>query len=52
MTGGSLGFPFGASADMAFDDPRLDDFADSLVNDSSSLILVGDDAALTEFTAR
>ncbi len=36
---------------MAFDDPRLDDFADSLVNDSSSLILVGDDAALTEFTA-
>jgi hypothetical protein len=43
------GLPFfGASADTAFDDPRLDD---SLVNDSSSLILVGEDAALTEFTA-
>ena len=51
MTGGSLGMLFGASADMAFDDPRLDDFADSLVYDSSSLILVGDDDALTEFTA-
>ena len=51
MTGGSLGFLFGASADMAMDDPRLDDFAEALVNNSSALILVGDDAALTEFTA-
>jgi len=51
MTGGSLGFLFGASADMAMDDPRLDDFAEALVNNSSALILVGQDAALEEFTA-
>ena len=38
-TGGSLGALFGVADDVAFDDPRLDDFAASLVKDSSALIL-------------
>jgi len=49
--GGSMGLLFGASADMAFDDPRLDDFADALVNDTSALILVGDDGVLDPFVS-
>jgi uncharacterized membrane protein len=49
ITGGSLGFLMGASADLAFDDPRLDDFADAMVNDTSSLILVGDEATVADF---
>lgn len=32
ITGGSLGFLIGASADLAFDDPRLDDFAAALAD--------------------
>ena len=44
--GGSLGLLMGASEEMAFDDPRLDDFAEALSNDTSALILVGDDAAI------
>ncbi len=34
---------------MAFDDPRLDEFAASLTNDTSALILVGEDETLAEF---
>ncbi|MGB5878538.1 MAG: DUF1269 domain-containing protein, partial [Thermoanaerobaculia bacterium] len=49
--GGSMGFLFGASADMAFDDPRLDDFAEALVNDTSALILVGDDGVVDDFVS-
>jgi uncharacterized membrane protein len=49
--GGSMGFLMGASADLAFDDPRLDDFADAMVNDTSSLILVGDEATVADFAS-
>jgi len=34
---------------VAFDDPRLDEFAASLTNDTSALILVGEDETLAEF---
>ena len=51
ITGGSLGFLIGASADLAFDDPRLDDFAAALVDDTSALILVGDETTLADFVS-
>ena len=51
VTGGSLGFLIGASADLAFDDPRLDDFAAALVDDTSALILVGDETTLADFVS-
>ena len=41
----------GASADVAFDDPALDDFAAALDKDSSALILVGEAATLADFGA-
>jgi uncharacterized membrane protein len=47
--GGSIGGLFGLSADVAFDDPRLDDFAAALDKDTSALILVGEEATLTDF---
>ena len=49
--GSSLGGLFGLTADTAFDDPALDDFAASLTNDSSALVLVGEDATLADFGA-
>ena len=51
ITGGSLGFLIGASADLAFDDPRLDDFAAALVDDTSALILVGDETTVADFVS-
>jgi len=48
--GGSLGALFGVADEVAFDDPRLDDFAASLVRDTSALILVGEKATLADFT--
>ncbi len=47
--GGSLGAMFGASDEIAFDDPKLDEFAASLANDTSALILVGEEATLADF---
>jgi len=47
--GGSLGALMGASDEIAFDDPKLDDFAASLSNDTSALILVGEEATLADF---
>jgi uncharacterized membrane protein len=47
--GGSLGGLFGAAADDSIDDPRLDEFAESLGNDTSALILVGEKATLSDF---
>jgi uncharacterized membrane protein len=41
--GGSMGALFGIGDEIAFDDPRLDDFA--------ALILVGEKATLADFTA-
>ncbi len=50
IAGGSMGGIIGAASNVAFDDPALDDFAASLVKDSSALILVGDEATLADFT--
>ena len=50
-TGGSLGALFGVTNEIAFDDPRLDDFAASLSKDTSALILVAEAPALTDFTS-
>ena len=49
--GGSLGAMLGASDEIAFDDPKLDDFAAALVKDSSALILVGDETTLADFVS-
>ena len=49
--GGSIGLVMGASTEIVFDDPKLDEFAESLVNDSSALVLVGDEALLVDFAA-
>ena len=49
-TGGSIGALFGVGDEIAFDDPRLDDFADSLKKDTSALILVGEAVTLADFT--
>ncbi len=49
--GGSLGGLIGATDDIAFDDPKLDDFAASLNKDTSALILVGEEATLADFVS-
>jgi uncharacterized membrane protein len=50
-TGGSLGALFGVTNEIAFDDPRLDDFAASLAKDTSALILVAEELTLADFTS-
>jgi len=47
--GGSLGALMGASDEIAFNNPRLDDFAAALRKDTSALILVGEEATLADF---
>jgi uncharacterized membrane protein len=47
--GGSIGGLFGAAEDVAFDDPKLDEFAASLDKDTSALVLVGEEATLLDF---
>ena len=49
--GGSLGALMGAGDEVAFDDPRLDDFAAALAKDTSALILVGEKPTLAEFAS-
>jgi uncharacterized membrane protein len=49
--GGSMGAMFGVGSEIAFDDPRLDDFAASLAKDTSALILVGEAVTLADFTS-
>jgi uncharacterized membrane protein len=49
--GGSLGAMIGADDNITFDDPRLDDFAASLVKDSSALVLVGEETTLADFVS-
>ena len=49
--GGSLGLLFGASDEITFDDPKLDEFAAALSNDTSALILVGEEATLADFAS-
>ena len=47
--GGSLWGMMGGLTDIAFDDPALDDFTNSLTKDTSALVLVGDDDVLTGY---
>lgn len=49
--GGSLGALLGVTDEIAFDDPRLDDFAAALDYDTSALILIGDETTLADFTS-
>jgi len=46
-----MGALFGATDEIAFDDPKLDDFAASLDKDTSALILVGEEATLADFAS-
>jgi uncharacterized membrane protein len=48
VIGGSMGALMGASEEMAYDDPRLDEFAEALSKDTSAMILVGDDDAVLD----
>ena len=49
--GGSIGALLGASDEIEFDDPKLDEFAAALSNDTSALILVGQEATLADFVS-
>jgi len=49
--GGSMGALFGLTDEVAFDDPRLDEFANSLAKDTSALILVAEAVTLADFTS-
>ena len=49
VMGGSLGASFGALGEAAVEDPKLDDFAASLVDDTSALVLVGEETTLADF---
>ena len=49
--GGSVGAASGAASEIAFDDPRLDEFAASLAKDTSALILVGERPSILDFTS-
>ena len=42
---------FGVSDEIAFDDPRLNDFAATLAKDTSALILVAEEITLADFTS-
>ena len=42
---------FGVADEIAFDDPRLDDFAASLAKDTSALFLAGETATMADFTS-
>ena len=49
--GGSVGGLIGHHENIKLDDPVLDDFAKSLVPDSSALVILGDRTVIDEFTA-
>jgi uncharacterized membrane protein len=49
LGGGSLGALFGAGTDLAVEDPILSDFAASLKDDTSAVVLVSDSVAVDEF---
>ena len=48
--GGSIGCLIGASNNIDFEDPLLDEFADSLLPDTSALVILGDQETIDEFT--
>ncbi len=47
--GGTIGGLMGHHENVKFDDPELDNFAASLVKDTSALVLLGDEEVLNEF---
>lgn len=49
--GGSLGAMLGASDEIAFDDPKLDEFAAALSEDTSALVLVAEETTLADFVS-
>jgi uncharacterized membrane protein len=49
--GGSVGGLAGADANIEFDDPVLDNFAASLLPDTSALVILGDQATVAAVTA-
>jgi uncharacterized membrane protein len=49
--GGSMGAMFGLADTVAFEDPRLEEFAASLIKDTSALVLVGEKATLADFAS-
>jgi uncharacterized membrane protein len=49
--GGSMGALIGLGSEVAFDDPRLDDFAQALDKDTSALVLVGEKPTIADFGA-
>ncbi|MFO7694549.1 MAG: DUF1269 domain-containing protein [Vicinamibacterales bacterium] len=49
--GGSMGAMFGLADKIAFEDPRLEEFAASLTKETSALVLVGEKITLAEFTS-
>ena len=49
--GGSIGAMMGVHSEIAFEDPRLEDFAAALSNDTSALILVGEESTLSGFVS-
>ena len=51
LVGGSFGALMGAASNVEFDDPVLDNFVASLEKDTSALVLVGEDATLSDFAS-
>ena len=49
--GGSIGALLGASDEIEFADPKLDEFAAALSPATSALILVGEEATLADFVS-
>ncbi len=49
--GGGVGGLIGDADNVDLEDPALDDFAASLVPDSSALLIIGEAAAVADFTA-
>jgi uncharacterized membrane protein len=49
--GGSIGGLVGAEANVDFNDPILDNFAASLLPDTSALVILGDQATIAAVTA-
>lgn len=48
---GTIGGLMGAAANATVADPRLDDFAASLTNNTSAMVIVGDESTLEAFAA-
>jgi uncharacterized membrane protein len=51
VAGGSMGGLIGKKENINLTDPQLKAFADSLINDTSGIVLIGPSAAIDEFKA-